>query len=209
MSLGNSPSMSELSSMSFSQMNSYVASTRGFENLRGNFRSLISSESSGRRRYLSGRNRSQSYTPSLLPPLSHEVLISQFGIDSERHYDNPYSFNNHDRVRADDLSYARSDTRSNRLQSQSNTSEPSYEELLALDNTITRRGISTKVHHNLKRRRAQRKEIGIACTICMEKFSSSTHLVVLPCGHKYHDQCVDQWLKSNRTCPDCRHILEE
>ena len=44
------------------------------------------------------------------------------------------------------------------------------------------------------------------CSICMDTDNNS-EWSILPCGHKFHGQCISQWLRSNQTCPICRlHI---
>eukprot|EP00439_Symbiodinium_sp_Y106_P080790 s383_g19.t1 len=37
------------------------------------------------------------------------------------------------------------------------------------------------------------------CCICLEGYST----VQLPCGHRYHAECLDQWLQRRPTCPTC------
>jgi hypothetical protein len=49
----------------------------------------------------------------------------------------------------------------------------------------------------------------VECAICMEKFSEGEQLRTLPCLHKYHVQCIDRWLTSNRQCPICKHNVFE
>lgn len=34
------------------------------------------------------------------------------------------------------------------------------------------------------------------CSICLEDYASSDELRVLPCGHRFHKNCVDRWLRS-------------
>ena len=41
------------------------------------------------------------------------------------------------------------------------------------------------------------------CCICMDTDNNS-EWSILPCGHKFHGQCISQWLRSNQTCPICR-----
>lgn len=45
------------------------------------------------------------------------------------------------------------------------------------------------------------------CVICMCDFEIEQVIRVLPCHHQYHANCISKWLKSNRTCPCCRHYL--
>ena len=45
------------------------------------------------------------------------------------------------------------------------------------------------------------------CSICMDTDNNS-EWSILPCGHKFHGQCISQWLRSNQTCPICRlHMI--
>ncbi|XP_020244539.1 E3 ubiquitin-protein ligase ATL4-like [Asparagus officinalis] len=41
------------------------------------------------------------------------------------------------------------------------------------------------------------------CAICLEEYEGQL-LRTLTCTHKYHATCIDRWLSSNRTCPQCR-----
>jgi len=43
-----------------------------------------------------------------------------------------------------------------------------------------------------------------ACAVCMCDFEMSELLRLLPCSHKYHTGCIDQWFKQSSTCPVCR-----
>lgn len=46
-----------------------------------------------------------------------------------------------------------------------------------------------------------------SCSICLEKLidiNSST----LPCGHKFHFDCIYSWLQENTSCPICRIKLK-
>jgi len=43
------------------------------------------------------------------------------------------------------------------------------------------------------------------CAICFEEEAESAWRL-LPCGHRFHPACVDEWLKKRGgTCPTCRH----
>lgn len=40
------------------------------------------------------------------------------------------------------------------------------------------------------------------CAICTDEFVKNQLLRVLPCGHLFHQSCVDEWLvRRSRTCP--------
>nr|XP_017245558.1 PREDICTED: uncharacterized protein LOC108217230 [Daucus carota subsp. sativus] len=50
------------------------------------------------------------------------------------------------------------------------------------------------------------KEV-ITCSVCLEDLSSGMEFEKLPCSHVFHSNCIDHWLKRNRTCPNCRTRL--
>lgn len=43
------------------------------------------------------------------------------------------------------------------------------------------------------------------CMICLEDFQAGDRLRVLPCFHRYHSGCVDNWFSRSRLCPVCKH----
>lgn len=48
------------------------------------------------------------------------------------------------------------------------------------------------------------------CIVCMENFKRGDVRRTLPCLHsEFHAECVDRWLKSNATCPVCKHQITE
>ena len=40
------------------------------------------------------------------------------------------------------------------------------------------------------------------CCICMNINTSQWSMLL--CGHKFHQDCVSIWLRTNQTCPICR-----
>lgn len=42
------------------------------------------------------------------------------------------------------------------------------------------------------------------CVICRSLFAPSEQLVVLPCQHRFHLDCLRPWFSSTSTCPICR-----
>jgi len=43
------------------------------------------------------------------------------------------------------------------------------------------------------------------CSICLSEYEPNEKLKILPhCLHRFHSDCIDQWLQSNGTCPICR-----
>ncbi|XWS38761.1 hypothetical protein CRYUN_Cryun19dG0158000 [Craigia yunnanensis] len=46
---------------------------------------------------------------------------------------------------------------------------------------------------------------GTDCSVCLSEFQEDESLRLLPkCGHAFHVQCIDTWLKSHSNCPMCR-----
>eukprot|EP00293_Proteomonas_sulcata_P004949 CAMPEP_0184324878 /NCGR_PEP_ID=MMETSP1049-20130417/137418_1 /TAXON_ID=77928 /ORGANISM="Proteomonas sulcata, Strain CCMP704" /LENGTH=179 /DNA_ID=CAMNT_0026646769 /DNA_START=295 /DNA_END=834 /DNA_ORIENTATION=+ len=44
------------------------------------------------------------------------------------------------------------------------------------------------------------------CAICFDRSEGPEQWRVLPCGHRFHPHCVDDWLvKQGGSCPTCRH----
>ncbi|XP_057971135.1 RING-H2 finger protein ATL74-like [Malania oleifera] len=48
------------------------------------------------------------------------------------------------------------------------------------------------------------------CPICLGEFEDGDKVRVLPkCNHGFHVRCIDTWLVSHSSCPNCRHSLLE
>ena len=47
------------------------------------------------------------------------------------------------------------------------------------------------------------------CTICADCVNPGETLCALDCGHAFHAECVKPWLLNNRSCPNCRVVVEE
>lgn len=83
----------------------------------------------------------------------------------------------------------------------------SYEELLALDDTIPKRGVTDTqlfqrtVTHSLAAGAASRAG---SCTICLDDFAEGEEVRRLPCLCVYHTGCIDRHLAASTTCPICR-----
>ena len=53
-------------------------------------------------------------------------------------------------------------------------------------------------------------DTGRECQICMEEYEAGDAYRVLPCGHRFHIECVDKWLRSTSAqCPMCNHDARE
>eukprot|EP00816_Leptocylindrus_hargravesii_P013715 CAMPEP_0196803084 /NCGR_PEP_ID=MMETSP1362-20130617/2520_1 /TAXON_ID=163516 /ORGANISM="Leptocylindrus danicus, Strain CCMP1856" /LENGTH=431 /DNA_ID=CAMNT_0042174517 /DNA_START=144 /DNA_END=1439 /DNA_ORIENTATION=+ len=45
------------------------------------------------------------------------------------------------------------------------------------------------------------------CSICLDEFCDNDRVRRLPCLHYFHEDCVDRWLRSNASCPVCKHHI--
>ncbi|AQK92167.1 C-terminal zinc-finger [Zea mays] len=43
-----------------------------------------------------------------------------------------------------------------------------------------------------------------ACIICQEEYEARELIGALECGHKYHEDCIKQWLMVKNVCPICK-----
>lgn len=66
---------------------------------------------------------------------------------------------------------------------------------------------------SLERKRIDETMLGpegkAECTICIESMHKGDEVLVLPCKHWFHGECVTMWLKEHNTCPICRTPIEE
>jgi phosphatidylglycerophosphate synthase len=42
------------------------------------------------------------------------------------------------------------------------------------------------------------------CLVCQDMFQENAVVRTLPCFHRFHRACVDQWIVDHATCPTCR-----
>ncbi|CAJ1931132.1 unnamed protein product [Sphenostylis stenocarpa] len=53
------------------------------------------------------------------------------------------------------------------------------------------------------------KKYSLECAICLVEFDDDSMLRLLTaCCHVFHQECIDLWLRSHKTCPFCRMDLE-
>ncbi|OMJ23939.1 RING finger protein 44, partial [Smittium culicis] len=43
------------------------------------------------------------------------------------------------------------------------------------------------------------------CSICLADYEQDSVLRLMVCGHHFHKECLDEWLKINRICPLCKN----
>lgn len=55
----------------------------------------------------------------------------------------------------------------------------------------------------------RKESYGLECAICLVEFDDDSLLrLVTSCNHVYHQDCIDLWLETHKTCPVCRAILD-
>ncbi|KAL6657591.1 hypothetical protein ACP70R_005371 [Stipagrostis hirtigluma subsp. patula] len=65
-------------------------------------------------------------------------------------------------------------------------------------------GLDDKSMAKLPRREVAKGE-ALDCAVCITELAAGETARVLPrCGHAFHVDCVDMWLRSHSTCPLCR-----
>ena len=50
--------------------------------------------------------------------------------------------------------------------------------------------------------------MNIACSTCLESFTSGCDISTTPCGHVFHTGCITRWLDENSNCSQCRKGCE-
>ena len=48
-----------------------------------------------------------------------------------------------------------------------------------------------------------------SCLVCIGAYEEGEQVLTLPCFHRYHSVCIEQWLREQTTCPVClKNVLE-
>ena len=47
------------------------------------------------------------------------------------------------------------------------------------------------------------------CVICLCEYEDGDQVIVTPCVHKFHEDCLVPWLKSNTQCPICKYRISD
>lgn len=51
------------------------------------------------------------------------------------------------------------------------------------------------------------REEDLTCSVCLEQVADGELVRSLPCLHRFHSNCIDQWLRQQATCPVCKFRL--
>ncbi|CEF99414.1 Zinc finger, RING/FYVE/PHD-type [Ostreococcus tauri] len=87
------------------------------------------------------------------------------------------------------------------------TDAMTYEELCELGDTVGKVscGLTEEQLASLPARIVDAKVAGTKCAVCCMEFDLGESACQLPrCGHVYHGECVEPWLKENKSCPTCK-----
>ncbi|OMP02592.1 Zinc finger, RING-type [Corchorus olitorius] len=55
----------------------------------------------------------------------------------------------------------------------------------------------------------EKDDDGKRCAICLEDFEPREQVMLTPCDHMFHEECIVPWMKSHGQCPVCRYVLSE
>lgn len=47
-----------------------------------------------------------------------------------------------------------------------------------------------------------------SCSVCLCEFEEGDRLRKLPCGHHFHQSCIDEWLRRSKKCPLCNGPID-
>lgn len=63
---------------------------------------------------------------------------------------------------------------------------------------------ATNVYKEMEK---QKEEDAMRCAVCLEDFEPKEKVMLTPCNHMFHEDCIVPWVKSNAQCPVCRFSL--
>lgn len=93
-----------------------------------------------------------------------------------------------------------------------NVDNMTYEELLELEEQIGKvsKGLTEEEIKKLKQEKFIKfKYLEDKCIICQYDFKELENVVVLPCNHCFHFQCINPWLSKQHDCPLCKRNIRE
>ncbi len=77
-----------------------------------------------------------------------------------------------------------------------------YELLLELDNRVTPKTVQENILESFKKDTVIEADSDQMCSVCIENYVQGQVRKYLPCGHYFHVDCIDTWLKnSSMNCP--------
>lgn len=84
-----------------------------------------------------------------------------------------------------------------------------YEDMLEMQETIGRVNVGLSeetISKNLKTSNIQvvKDDEGEVCAVCQEEYKVKEMIGTLECGHRYHENCIKEWLHQKNICPICK-----
>lgn len=80
-----------------------------------------------------------------------------------------------------------------------------YRRHMIMSRNVTAKKMTKRQVMKLPRRIFQPEDADETCVICLDSFSSSDHIIILPCNHFFHKKCIIPWLsEQQRVCPICK-----
>ena len=77
-----------------------------------------------------------------------------------------------------------------------------YELLLRLDERVAPKTVTQDILDTFKTDVVTESEVNETCAVCIEAYQLGQERKHLPCGHIFHQNCIDTWLKnSSLNCP--------
>ncbi|XP_074379903.1 uncharacterized protein LOC141721062 isoform X1 [Apium graveolens] len=63
------------------------------------------------------------------------------------------------------------------------------------------------VRNSSNEKEKESDEDGKNCAICLEDFEPRQIVMLTPCNHMFHEECIVPWVKSHGQCPVCRFSI--
>ncbi|KAI9093215.1 hypothetical protein K1719_027229 [Acacia pycnantha] len=63
------------------------------------------------------------------------------------------------------------------------------------------------VANALKEKEKEKQERRKRCAICLEDFEPREEVMLTPCKHVFHEDCLVPWVRSKVQCPVCRFVI--
>ena len=89
-----------------------------------------------------------------------------------------------------------------------NPDNMTYEQLIELGDEIGKvsRGYTEKEIKSIPKKKFYKSEkVNDSCSICMTKQEYFEDVLELKCKHCFHAECIEKWLKTEKTCPICKN----
>ncbi|XP_047180446.1 E3 ubiquitin-protein ligase RNF165-like [Vigna umbellata] len=85
--------------------------------------------------------------------------------------------------------------------------------LSKLEKVVYARKLNLYYRNNAEEKHLKEKkekdEDGKRCAICLEDFKTGEEVMLTPCKHMFHEDCIVPWLTTKGQCPVCRRVICE